>query len=251
MQRLLLTGISVLLSCSAVFAQNEQDALRYSRIGFGGSARFSSMAGAFGAVGADLSCLSQNPAGLGMYHKNEITFTPSFYNNTVTSSYYDSTTSDSRFNMRFDNFGFAIANKSQNTEEDGWQAVSMGISYNRYATYQADMIMAGRSNTSLLDMWKKTASGTGPWNLDQYNEGLAWNTYLLNNIPGDTTKYSDTIPDGDMLYHSKTVTMRGGMGESVFGLAGNYSNKFYVGASIGIPQVRYEELDRYIETEVV
>ena len=250
MQRLLLTGISVLLSCSAVFAQNEQDALRYSRIGFGGSTRFTSMAGAFGAVGADLSCLSQNPAGLGLYHKNEITFTPSFYNNKITSTYYDSTTSDSRFNLRFDNFGFAITNKSQGTEEEGWQAVSMGISYNRYASFQSDYIMAGRSNTSLLDMWKKTAAGTGPSELDQFNEGLAWNTWLLNNAIGDTTQYTDTIPDGDALYHSKTVTMRGGMGEWIFGVGGNYSNKFYVGASIGIPQVRYEETDRYTEKEV-
>ncbi len=251
MNRILVTVFSVIVFSSILFSQNEQDALRYSRIGFGGTARFASMGGAFGAVGADLSVLSYNPAGLGLYHKNEMAFTPSFYNNKISSSYNDSATSDSRFNLRFDNFGFVMASKTENKEETGWQAVGMGISYNRYASFQSDMIMAGRSSTSILDSWKKTAGGTGPQNLDQYNEGLAWNTYLLNNVIGDTTRYTDTIPDGDLLYQSKTIATRGGMGEWIFGMGGNYSNKFYVGGSIGLPQVKYEETDKYTEKEVV
>jgi hypothetical protein len=251
MQRILLTGISLLACCSALFAQNEQDALRYSRIGFGGTTRFSSMAGAYGAVGADLSTLCTNPAGLGLYRKNEMTFTPSFYNNAITSTYNDSTSSDSRFNLRFDNFGFVFASKTDGVSETGWQGVSMGIAYNRYASFQSNYAMAGRSTTSMLDSWKKTANGTGPANLDAFNEGLAWNTYLLENANGDSTQYRDTIPEGDLLRQSKTVTMRGGMGEWVFGVGGNYSNKFYIGASVGIPQVRYEEVNTYTEREVV
>ncbi|MDQ3111860.1 MAG: hypothetical protein M3R17_18395 [Bacteroidota bacterium] len=251
MQRILLTGMSVLLCCSALLAQNEQDALRYSRIGFGGTARFSSMAGAFGAVGPDMSVLSVNPAGLGWYTRNEMTFTPSFYNNRINSEYNGTSTTDSRFNTRFDNFGFVFASKTDNATEDGWQSVGMGIAYNRYASFQSNYTMSGTSNTSLLDSWKRTASGTGPSSLDAFNEGLAWNTYLLENVNGDSTQYRDTIPDGDLLLQSKRVTMRGGMGEWVFGLGGNYSNKFYIGGSIGIPQVKYEELDTYTEKEVV
>ena len=39
----------------SVFAQNDLDAIRYSRNGVGGTARFVGMGGAFGAAGADLS----------------------------------------------------------------------------------------------------------------------------------------------------------------------------------------------------
>jgi hypothetical protein len=250
MQRLVLTGISVLLACSAMFGQNEQDALRYSRIGFGGTARYSSMAGAFGAVGADLSVLSTNPAGLGLYHKNELTFTPSFYNNSISSEYNGTMSNDSRFNMRFDNFGFVFAGKTDNTEETGWQAVGMGISYNRYSSFQSNYTMSGNSTTSLLDSWRRTAAGSGPSELDIFNEGLAYQTYLLENIFGDSTQYRDTIPDGDLLSQTKTIRTRGGMGEWVFGLGGNYSDHFYIGASIGIPSVRYEETSTYTEQEV-
>lgn len=250
MRRILLTGFTLLTCCSAMFAQNEEDALRYSRIGFGGTARFSSMAGAFGAVGPDMSVLSINPAGLGWYNKNEMTFTPSFYNNNLTSTYNDSISTDSRFNLRFDNFGFVFASKTDNTSENGWQSVGMGIAYNRYASFQSNYNMAGRSTTSLLDSWKRTAGGTSPANLDGFNEGLAYQVYLLENTNGDSTQYRDTIPDGDLLRQHKTVTVRGGMGEWVFGLGGNYSNKFYIGGSIGLPQVKYEELDKYTEREV-
>lgn len=251
MKRFLLTGISVLVCSSVLFAQNETDALRYSRIGFGGGARYSAMAGAFGALGADASVLSTNPAGLGLYHKNELTFTPSFYNQTVNSNYNGTLNTNSRFNFRFDSFGFVVTNKMDNTSAEGWQTMSMGIAYNRYSSFQSDITMNGNSSTSMMDSWAKTAGGNGPSGLDAYNEGLAWNSWLLNTVPGDTLHYTDTIPTGDVLVQTKTVSMRGGMGEWVFGIGGNYSNKFYIGASVGIPQVKYEELDTYIETEVV
>ena len=47
-------------------AQNEVDALRYSRLSVVGTARYSGLGGAFGALGADFSTLSVNPAGIGL-----------------------------------------------------------------------------------------------------------------------------------------------------------------------------------------
>lgn len=40
-----------------------------------GTARFMSMGGAFGALGGDLSTLSQNPGGIGIYRNNDVGFT--------------------------------------------------------------------------------------------------------------------------------------------------------------------------------
>ncbi len=45
-------------------AQNEEDALRFSRLTPFGSARVTAMGGAFGALGGDLTTLSTNPGGL-------------------------------------------------------------------------------------------------------------------------------------------------------------------------------------------
>lgn len=57
------------------FGQSAIDAYRFSQPDLKGTARFMSMGGAFGALGGDLSTLSQNPAGIGVYRSNEIGFT--------------------------------------------------------------------------------------------------------------------------------------------------------------------------------
>ena len=72
------------------FAQNELDALRFSRTEWSGTARFIGAGGAFGAVGADFSALSTNPASIGLFKKTEISFTPLFLNiSHVNSDYND------------------------------------------------------------------------------------------------------------------------------------------------------------------
>ncbi|HEU4717581.1 MAG TPA: outer membrane protein transport protein [Bacteroidia bacterium] len=251
MKRILVAGLAGLACSCALFGQNETDALRYSQTGFGGTARFSGMAGAFGAVGADVSSFNINPAGLGLYHKSELVFTPSFFSQNVNSTYNGTQSLDSRYNFRFDNFGVVFAGKTSNESETGWQNASMGITYNRTTTFEANLNMKGVSSTSMLDSWARSAHGTGPSQLDPFNEGLAWNAWLLNTVPGDTTKYTDVIPDNDPLNQDKAINMRGGMGEWLFDVAGNYSNKLYIGGAISVTTLRYEENSDYTEQEVV
>lgn len=60
-------------------AQSETDAIRYSRTELGGSARYSAMAGAMGAVGVDYSSLRQNPAGSALNRRDlVISFTANY-----------------------------------------------------------------------------------------------------------------------------------------------------------------------------
>ncbi len=62
---LFLRNFSIPLMCAITsFAQSDEDALRFSRTFHMGTARFSSMGGAFTALGGDLSTAAFNPAGL-------------------------------------------------------------------------------------------------------------------------------------------------------------------------------------------
>ena len=248
MNRILLCGISVLISLSA-FAQNEQDVLRYSRTGFGGTARYVSMGGAFGGLGGDASMLSTNPAGIAVFRKSDFSFTPSFFNQEVNSSYADTNSGDVRFNMKVDEFAFVIATRPEVRTDHGWQMLSMGVAYNRTNAFQANLLMTGNSTTSMLDSWTRSAAGTGPSSLDYFNIGLAWETYLIDPYM-DSTHYIDRVPDGDLVRQFKQVEMRGGMGEWTFGGGANYDNRIYIGASLGIPIVKYEETTFYTEEEV-
>ncbi|MCB0805347.1 MAG: hypothetical protein KDC05_06070, partial [Bacteroidales bacterium] len=81
-----ITAIVVLLTLQ-LEAQNEVDALRYSTTSVVGTARYTAMGGAFGALGADFSTLSSNPAGIGLYKSSEFTITPSLYIGSTNSTY--------------------------------------------------------------------------------------------------------------------------------------------------------------------
>ncbi|MDE7382024.1 MAG: outer membrane protein transport protein [Muribaculaceae bacterium] len=65
---LCLLGFSPLLSQ----AQTAIEAINFTQSDLKGTARFMSMGGAFGALGGDLSSISVNPAGIGVYRSNEI-----------------------------------------------------------------------------------------------------------------------------------------------------------------------------------
>ncbi len=63
---------------SQASGQNEIDILRYSYQEALGTTRTMSMGGAYGALGADLACLSGNPAGIGMYRRGDAGITTGF-----------------------------------------------------------------------------------------------------------------------------------------------------------------------------
>ena len=71
MKKLLLSSLA--LGCGvAAFGQSAIDAFRFAAPDMKGTARFMSMGGAFGALGGDLTTLSQNPAGIGVYRSHEL-----------------------------------------------------------------------------------------------------------------------------------------------------------------------------------
>ena len=73
-------GLSLLLLLAVSIAAKAQDTYLNERITNSssdviGTARYVGMGGALGALGADMSVISWNPAGIGLYRKNDIALT--------------------------------------------------------------------------------------------------------------------------------------------------------------------------------
>ena len=96
-----------------------------------GTARSAAMAGAMTSLGADASTMSINPAGLGMYRNNEITFTPmmTFGRSKSSAAAFEGGKS-SRFGVG--NFGLVAKLRESST---GITAINMGLAYNRLADF--------------------------------------------------------------------------------------------------------------------
>ena len=86
-----------------VSAQSAIDAYSLSQGDLRGTARFMSMAGAFGALGGDLSTLNQNPAGIGVYRSSEIGVTVDFDIQSVTTQ---GNFKDNNTHVHCNNFGY-------------------------------------------------------------------------------------------------------------------------------------------------
>jgi hypothetical protein len=234
---------------SLAFGQNEIDALRYSQFMRGGTARFTSMGGAFGALGGDFSVLSTNPAGIGIYRKSEFTFTPSFFNQKTTSDFKGNMLDDYKYNVNFNNAGIVLAYYEPETK-NAWKGISFGFGYNKLNNFNNRISMSGKnSDNSLLDMYVNEAQGVGGDTsaMDPFSTQLALYSGAI---------FMDTS-NGIFYQHmqgsygeeqSKSVTSSGSMGETVFSLGGNYNDKLYLGATFGIPHINYHEESTYMET---
>ena len=101
MKRNIIT-LTLLLAATAASAQGIFDALRYADNSINGTARYMSMAGAFGALGGDASSIVDNPAGLAIYRSSEMTITGNFMT-VQTNSSWDQAASGSKFNFNINN----------------------------------------------------------------------------------------------------------------------------------------------------
>lgn len=241
-----------LLITANVFAQNDIDALRYSQLTFGGTARFNSMAGSMGALGGDISTLSFNPAGVAIMRKSDFNFSPSFFSQSSESNYNNRLGNDGKFNFNFGNIGVVFSGgQSEDPNKVGWAGFNFGIAYNRTNNFHARHSILGNNNSSsLLDVMASSANGKSPDELDQFSELLAFNTYLIDTIPGEINQYESAIPSGTLINQIKTIETAGSMGETVISFAGNYSNRLYLGASIGFPTIKYREESSYVESDL-
>lgn len=244
MKRALFSSILVLLTILATQAQDAYTALKYSRHFYGGTARFVGMGGAFGALGADMSAVTVNPAGLGVYRGSEFSFTPGFRTNETSSEYFGNTMSDEAYDINFNSLGFAISYEPENASSR-WKSVNLGVTYNRLADFNQNIYgqAINRDNT-IMDYFVNNANA-GIY--DNAYEGLAEEAYALryddvaDEYWSQLTDIRNRAPEAFAIDQSKIIQTHGGIDEFAFSVAGNFADKLYLGATLGIIAFDYKE----------
>lgn len=234
-------------------AQNNVDALRYSQNTYGTTARSLSMGGAFGALGADFSSLSTNPAGIGVYRKSELSFSLGFQNRFVESEFLENTNEDDQFIVDMPNLGLVLAYPTK--KSTGWTQFGFAIGYNRTANFNTDSYYQGKNTeNSLLDSYVDQIYRDGGATEDDlfyyypFDVDLAYQTYLLDPDTLNINQYVSVIPNGGA-YQSKATSTSGGMGEFAIGFGGTFNQKIHFGVSLGFPTISYEEESVYEERD--
>jgi hypothetical protein len=256
MKKFSLLIAALIFTMPIVFSQTVKDALRYSTIFYGGTARFMSMGGAFTALGADLSTLTQNPAGLGVFRSSEISLTPQlFYNKT--SAGFNGVTTDYLYDFNLGQIGIA-ANIISNNVEEGLITLNFGYSYNKTSNLNSTIRIKGINNkNSMADYWADISYGFFKDELEMNvpDAFLANRVYVIDTLSGISNEYGSVFSnygDGNPRYGQtvrRTITNSGQMGEHAFSIGGNYSNKLFFGLTLGISRLNYTDHYDHLESD--
>jgi len=244
------------LTCG-ISAQNADDALRYSQLFYGGTARFMSMGGAFTALGGDLSTLSLNPAGIGVYRSSEISITPQLFHIKTTAGFNGKSSTDYLYNFNLGQAGIVV-NVFNNSSGTGITSLNFGYSYNRTNNLSQTILINGTSNSnSLADYWADISSGYFKDELADYvpDAFLGCDTWIIDTLSGSSTdygtvysNYGDNPPSVYGQDLKRYITNEGSTGEHALSFGGNMSDKLYFGATVGIVRINYSSTFEHSET---
>lgn len=272
-QILMLTAIP-----ATAAAQSSIDALTLSDTELRGTSRFMSMAGAFTALGGDLSTLTQNPAGIGVYRGSDVALTLdlSFLSNkssnipggaTMNNTHFDANTIGYVGTM---NFG---SNSVMST-------FSWGVSYNRLKSFTRNYRGSGIPlQTSMSNYIALMSDGIDPENMisksgyDPYQDSqINWMNILAFNgaittptiVTDNAGKVTDIYYDGLFQYDVPAqdgkpaipattgtagfkVRERGYADEYNIAFGGNLANVVQWGVDLGITDLTHEQWTSYDE----
>lgn len=268
----------------AMMAQSAVDAYNLAPNDLRGTARFMSMAGAFTALGGDLSTLTQNPAGLGVYRGSDIgiTLDINMMNAKTSGAAVGRPGSVSQTHVDVNNFGY-VGTFNLNSGSGTDASISWGASYNRAASFHRQYKASGMAlNTSMTNYIATFTDGVNvddmkftddfnPYNnydpdAPSWMSILAYNSGMISPVTGfnpDTGQQFETdlyeglwqYPvDGQSQITPTTGTAnflvdeRGYLDEYSINLGGSVANVFYWGAALGITDLSFTQNSWYGET---
>ena len=261
--KLLISGLGIaIFAISSALGQNQFDALRYSQLDITGTARFSAMGGAFGALGGDMSSMSVNPAGIGVFTRSTGSATLGILSVGTDASYLGVESSDLKMNANIGNAGFVARFKRKKGQDKqwAWKAFHLGVSYNRTANFQRRTSVVGASqSSSIVDGWVNQLNNDGIFYADIPSElvpsaefsnaYLGWGTFLIDTMPGSVNSYMRNFAPSYGQTQQVRETTKGSMGEIALTFGGNFGNSLYIGTTIGIPRLSYEVERTYSESD--
>ncbi|MBO4811977.1 MAG: hemin receptor [Prevotella sp.] len=212
-----------------------------------GTARYVGMGGAMEALGADISTIGTNPAGIGLFRKSSASLSLGFVNQQDANTFGGGHTT----NMSFDQAGIIFTSRNSPSSY-----INFGFNYHKSRNFDYILSAADRL---------QNASQNKLSYMKQKN-GLLYPTYG-NGVPDFNSSYPqcnqlDDIYARNILYdydnniwyyenaNGYTMDRRhwGYVGDYDFNLSGNINNRVYLGLTIGIHDVHYKHYGEYTET---
>lgn len=264
---------------SATMAQNQYDALKLMENDLNGTARFVGMGGAMSALGADISTISTNPAGIGLFRGNDVSVSFGFSNNRSLSEHSSLSMKESHTKGSFDQAGFVWATKIGN--RTGLRYLNVGFNYKKRANFNrqfsSNMNLNGNSLTwQMAEMLWNAGDANGTFyntkkHLDEliaaknpytdenfygtpYLAAMGFRTGLMDaSLKGDKDEEPKPESEIDQIYGWNSdlgeyySREEGGINQFDFNVSFNTMDRFYFGLTVGVYDVDYNRYSSYGE----
>lgn len=257
-----------LLVCTITSAQNIDDALRYGTENLQGTARFQGMAGAFGALGGDLSALNINPAGSAVFNNSLFSISGTHYIRDNATRYFNGVDGSTTNNLDINQAGGVFVFKSTN-DNSGWKKISLAINYDVVQDFDDQIYVQGSSNQGIDNYFLNFAQGVpfgdillrdGEFLEDAYldigsSQGYADQQAFLGYYGGvidpESTDDSSTAYISNANYNAVNQEFSrfttGYNSKFTLNVASQFRERLYVGASLNFHTILFDKFDSFYE----
>lgn len=235
--------LTVFIAVAGVsYAQDSYDAQNFANSDLNGTARFVAMGGALGALGGDVSVMSTNPAGTGMYRGSDaaISFSGVFTG--------DGAMGHDGSRMSLDQGGVLIAFDMDTPTNKGLQFVNFGVNYKKKRNFLFNQLTDINDLNGIFSQTYQIADLCNYANANDYWGTLADMSASKTGVHGgilneDENGYSG-LPSSKAYFEKATF---GANIQADVNLSFNISDQFFLGASIGVYDIDYSRESFYQE----
>ncbi|KFC60739.1 transporter [Flavobacterium gilvum] len=235
--------------------------MRYTQSELHGTARFTAMSGAFGALGGDLSSININPAGSAVFNNNQFATTMGSYDTKNNSNYFGTTTSSSESTFDLNQAGGVFVFKTRNRHSD-WRKFSMSINYEQTNNFDNSLFSAGVSPVnSVANYFISYANGVplsllhdGEYAMMDHGaqQGfLGYQGYIINPVDdtnGDNKLYTSNVRAGGKYYQENSVYSNGHNGKLIFNAGAQYQDFLFFGFNLNSHFTDYVQNSSFYES---
>lgn len=219
-------------------AQSVDDVVTFSKDDNPASARIKGMGNVQTSLGGDVTAINGNPAGLGFFSQSDISITFDYLQNSNKTNFLgtDSKSNKGNFGVTQAGIVFNFPNRNQIAGYSGWQNFNMGLSYNKKQNFNNSLVYSGVNNeTSYVNNLADLMHDDNGFRDDFYN------SYLVENFASPSGRYFPLAEEGYDKDQLNDVLTKGSHSNSAIAFGGNYNNKFYIGATLGLSFFKYEK----------
>lgn len=214
-----------------------------------GTARYVGMGGAMEALGADISTIASNPAGIGLFRSSSASLSFGLVSQDAAPDFkYGNKT-----NMSFDQGGFVYSMRSGNRS-----FMNLAFNYKKSKNFDYILSAAGALNGSsqnrlsfIKALGNPDGTGVTPVNIEKASWGYRGTNYYTSQL--DNLYYNSLMMSGEGFYYSNASgyvfgrSDTGYIGEYDFNISGNINDRVYLGMTVGIHDVHYRGQSLYTE----